>query len=331
MKKKILLIRLDKIGDLICTLCVDQIAELKSYETSWVISKGLNFIPENALPSRPFLALDKNQIRESLRQLRTYLRTYKPDIAVSFQAPWWVHYALWREGVPVRAGVQSQWHSFLFLNRGLRQKRSRAIQHESQYNLELLHAALDLPPPKEEAPVLELQAPLATEPLRSHGLREKSYIVVHPGMAGSALNWPVVNYISLIGSLAPQQVVITGTPADELWLTEIKRHFQSSSHVLILQNRLSTLELLSILKFAQAVVVPSTGVAHLAASLGTKVVGLYSPIRVQHPRRWAARGPQVHIFVPEVADADQTDQIEAKVMEQISPREVLEVIKRDEL
>lgn len=289
-----------------------------------MVSKGLNFIPENSQPPRNFITLDKSKPQQSLKDLRAYLRQNKPDIAVSFQAPWWVHFALWLEGVPVRAGVKSQWHSFLFLNRGLRQKRSRALKHESQYNLELLYAALSSPPSTSEAPILQLRAPLDHSPLVAHQLKEKSYIVVHPGMAGSALNWPTKHYIRLIEELAPLQVVITGTPADEPWLTEIKETFQNNQRVLILQNKLSSLELLSVLKFSQAVIVPSTGVAHIAASLGAPVIGLYSPLRVQNPRRWAARGPQVHTLVPEVTDIDQ---VQPDIMDKISPVEVLRIVK----
>lgn len=322
--KKILLIRLDKIGDLVCTMCVDQIPELQHYQVEWAIAKGLHFIPENAEPKRKFITLDKRDRATSIKLLRAYLRAYKPDIAVSFQAPWWVHYALWREKITVRAGVKSQWHSFLFLNKGIRQKRSLASKHESQYNVDLLYCALNLNPPATPAPLLKLNAPLGFEPLKTHNLEPRKYVVVHPGMAGSALNWPTAHYIRLIESLSPEKVIVTGTPPDEHWIVDIREHFKNSSHVTILQNKLSSIELLSILKEARAVIAPSTGVAHMASSLGTQVLGLYSPMRVQHPIRWAARGSNVHIFVPSVSDINN---VNPDIMHDISPEEVLKVLR----
>lgn len=43
-KKKVLLIRLDKIGDLICTLPVDQILDPSYYDITWVVQKGMGTI-----------------------------------------------------------------------------------------------------------------------------------------------------------------------------------------------------------------------------------------------------------------------------------------------
>lgn len=300
MKKKVLLIRLDKIGDLISTLCVDQVDFLQDCEVRWVIAQGLSFIPEHASPRRSYLELSKNDPSGSLLKLRQFLREFKPDVAVSFQAPWWVSYALWREGIETRAGVRSQWYSFLFLNQGLRQKRSQAVQHESDYNLELLEHAFARPSVRTQtsrAPILQLVAPAISGLLEQYQLIPQKYVVVHPGMAGSALNWPISNYIQLIESLTQStSVVLTGTPADEPWLQKIKEKFKDHPQVICLQNKLNTSELLWILKNARVVIVPSTGVAHLAASLGTPVFGIYSHVRVQKPLRWAARGPRVHIF-----------------------------------
>src|SRR5690606_7288301 len=122
----IALVRLDKIGDLVCTLPVDEIPELRRTEVHWVISMGLGFVAANSAPGRRFLQLNKRNALESFFVFLRFLRANKFDAVVSFQAPWWVSFAAWLAGVKVRGGVRSQWHSFLFLNRGLRQRRSRA-------------------------------------------------------------------------------------------------------------------------------------------------------------------------------------------------------------
>ena len=297
MSKKVLLIRLDKIGDLVCTLCVDQIPEMQSHSTHWLIAKGLGFVPDHAQPPRSYTELDKSNWKLSLKSLLHLLKSQTPDIAVSFQAPWWVNFALWLARVPVRAGVRSQWHSYLFLNKGLRQKRSQAIQHEADYNCDLLRYALESRQ-QGPTPVLQLTADIKQLPSVLH---EQNYIVVHAGMAGSALNWGTHNYIELIKSLRAKgkKIVLTGTPADEQWLSPIKEAFAQDSGVINLQSQLNASQLLAVLAKAQALVAPSTGVLHLAASLGTLCVGIYSPIKVQHPTRWQARGPRVLVHVPD--------------------------------
>src|SRR5690606_15877302 len=148
--------------------------------------------------------------KNSYRQLLDYLQKEKPDMAVSFQAPWWVSMALWKAGVKVRAGVRSQWHSFLFLNKSLRQKRSEARQHEADYNADLLAYAADELEKRlldlnsvhgsYKSPLLKLKDPGQLD-LSKWGLEKEKYIVVHPGMAGSALNWSQEKYVELIRNL----------------------------------------------------------------------------------------------------------------------------------
>lgn len=320
--KKVLLIRLDKIGDLISTMPVDQADLLKNCEVRWVIAKGLGFVPDHAIPKRTYIELSKEDWQTSLKALIQYLRDFKPDVAVSFQAPWWVNYALWITGTPVRAGVQSQWHSFLFLNKGLRQRRSKAVQHEADYNFDLLRYAMGDTSSRPPTPILKLQAPENSELLRKYSLVPQHYVVIHAGMAGSALNWPTENYITLIRKIAETtQVVLTGTPADEPFLKDIKAALKDHPKVLSLQNLLKASELFTVLKNSKAVVVPSTGVAHMAASLGAKVLGLYSPIRVQHPRRWAARGENVQIFVSQNENPPYD-----KAMQEITVEDLLKAI-----
>lgn len=299
--KKAVFIRLDKIGDLVCTLPVDQVSYLKDWDITWVIAKGLSFIPEHAEPRRKFIELDRNQPQESRRELEKLLRDIKPDVALSIQAPWWVNFTLWKCRVPTRLGVLSKWDSFLFFNSGIRQKRSQAQQHEADYNQDLLRPLAGPEALPEPTPVLKMRAIPQPECLQQHQLESRTYVVVHPGMAGSALNWPVKHYIELIEKLKDRsKVILTGTAGDEPWLKDLKEHFKKDPQVLCLQNQLTPRQLLYVLEQARAVFAPSTGVLHLAASLGTPVYGFYSPIRVQTEKRWGARGPQVHLFSPPV-------------------------------
>jgi len=322
--KKAVFIRLDKIGDLICTMPVDEIESLKDWEITWIIAKGLSFVPEHSVPKRTYLELDKSKPAEARQILKKFLHDQKPDVAVSFQAPWWVNFSLWQARIKTRIGVLSKWDSFFFLNKGLRQKRSLSIKHEAEYNLDLVRQIDPEKVLQAIAPVLKLQADTRDDVLNREGLEAQKYSVVHPGMAGSALNWPTEYYIELIAKLSlRRKVVLTGTLADEPWLKEIKNHYTGNSQIICLQNKLTASQLLSILQHAHSVFAPSTGVLHLAASLGTPVYGFYSPIRVQTTTRWGARGPHVHLFSPAVQDGPVTPEC----MRQITPNLVLEKVR----
>ncbi len=298
-RKKVLLIRLDKIGDLICTLPVDQLLDESEYDVTWVVQKGLGAVIDLGVKNRRYLELDKSEPTQSSEKLLKLISEIKPDIAVSFQGPWWINFELFKARIPIRAGVYSQWHSFLFLNQGLRQKRSKAIQHEYDYNKDLVLKTFNL---KENKifNYFEIAKLKNDSLLQKFLLTAKNYIAVHPGMMGSALNWTQGQYIDYIHQQISKNKIlcVTGTSADDPYLTEIKKEFLNHKSVRWLQNDLNLKELIVILAEAEFVVAPSTGVAHLAASVGAKIHGIYSPVRVHHPKRWAPRGPNVIVHVP---------------------------------
>lgn len=332
MKPRAVLIRLDKIGDLVSTLPVDELEPLKDFDVHWIVSQGLAFVADHAVPKRQYLELRPAKKLDSFFELLKFLKETKPAISISFQGPWWVSLAMWLAQVPVRGGRQSQWHSWLFLTRGLRQRRSQATQHEADYNRDLVYFTLKFSTKNQATPILKLM-PNPEVRLEKWNLLPQQYVVIHPGMAGSALNWKIKNYIELIQQVkADLPVVITGTPLDEPWLIEIKREFAGDSRVHILQNLLSTTELLTVLAHARAVVAPSTGVAHLAASLGTKVIGIYSPLQVQSPTRWQTRGPKVIVKSPAGPCPAQFVCLETKCrkffcMDEITVQEVLNALE----
>lgn len=117
----------DKIGDLVCTLPIDQATFLKEHNITWLIQDGMQFILNHAKPRRTFQIINKNKQLHSFLILLDLLKNQHFDMAISFQCPWWVHLALWVRKVSIRVGALSQWHSFLFLNKGLRQKDLKAL------------------------------------------------------------------------------------------------------------------------------------------------------------------------------------------------------------
>ncbi len=298
MKKKILLVRLDKIGDLICTLPVDQVLDDAVYDVTWVIQKGLNKILDLGEKKRKYIELDKNNIHGSRIKFAKLLAQNKFDTAISFQCPWWVNFEIFKAGIKKRIGVLSQWHSFLFLNQGLRQKRSQAVQHEFDYNLDLVKKLTGPIDVQSSQLLFKFKKPNSSEVIQKFNLSH--YVVVHPGMMGSALNWPQHKYIEYIYSLIAQQkiVAVTGTDADTPYLLKIRAEFENHKSVVWLQSKLNFEELIQVLYYSEKVIAPSTGVAHMAASLDKEVHAIFSPLRVHHPRRWSPRGHHVHIYLP---------------------------------
>lgn len=298
-RQKVLLIRLDKIGDLISTLPVDQILDESKYEIMWVVQKGMGSVVDLGAKKRNYIELDKANPKLSAKTFHDFLKTFPANVAISFQGPWWVNFELFKAGIPVRSGVYSQWHSFLFLNKGVRQSRSQSEKHEFEYNKDLVLKTFNLKDDK-RFHFFEIERPTDLSILQKFNLNAENYIVVHPGMMGSALNWSQEKYIDFIQTQIQNQetLCITGTSADEPYLTKIKVKFHNHPQVRWLQNQINLKELVTVLSASKKVIAPSTGVAHLAASVGANVHGIYSPVRVHHPRRWAPRGSNVTVYLP---------------------------------
>lgn len=284
------------------TLPVDE--SLASAEVHWWIPQGLSFVTQSARPRRVATEVSRKiGIREFIRCLRE-IHSQRYDAAIVFHAPWWVGFLLWLARIPLRAGVKSQWHSFLFFNRAIRQKRSRAEHSELEYNFRLLESALQVPEGSLTRHHLKLEGLCGSARqtlLSKYGLTEKPYSVVHPGMGGSALNWPTERYAEWINRLiANEWVVITGTATDEPYIAPLRDRFRNEARVVWLDGKLTGPELITVLSAAQTVTAPSTGVMHLAASTGVRTLGIFSPVRVQHPRRWGPQGERVTTILPDV-------------------------------
>jgi len=297
---KILLIRIDRIGDLVLSLPLDESLTRLGYRPQWWISQGLSFITENARPPRPALEIKKKfELDECLRLLKI-LRQEKFSAAIIFHAPWWIAAILFLARVPLRVGPKSQWYSFIFFNRGIRQKRSLCEHSELEYNFLLAELGLGFGKGEIGRQFLKLSGRQNFD-LKKWSLEKQKYFVVHPGMGGSALNWPTRSYIDLIDQLIlRKEVVITGTETDRQFLIEIKKSFSTHPKVKFLDSQLSGDELIYVLQNSSGVLAPSTGVLHLAASTGVRTFGIYSPVKVQRPERWGPQGSQTKVFVPDV-------------------------------
>ncbi len=318
--RKILLVRMDRLGDLILTLPVDRLAQDAGWTSTWCISTGLEPVLNASVPKRASISWDRNfSLSQAVKFIR-WLREQRFDKVVVFHAPPWVVACLWWVRVPDRIGPRSQWWSFLLFNRGLRQRRSRSELHETSYNLELMEFALStrveslnveslkLEPLKLHAPNLDDFKFQSSEELASLARHGQGYVVIHPGMGGSARNWPITKYVDLIQRLLADynfQVCITGSQVDRTWLAPIKEELLSRKllcdRLFWLNEKLSLSEMLVLLQNARAVLAPSTGILHVAASLGVRTVGIYSPVRVQAPTRWGPRGSKATALVAQVS------------------------------
>jgi ADP-heptose:LPS heptosyltransferase len=123
----------------------------------------------------------------------------------------------------------------------------------------------------------------------------RSYVVLHPGASAPARRWPASRWAEATALLAArgQRVILTGGPAERA-LTAAASQGIHGGQIRDLGGRTSLAELAAVLAGADAVLVANTGVAHLAAAVGTPVVSLFAP--VVPAARWAPYGVPVTLL-----------------------------------
>ena len=83
-----LFIRLDRIGDLVLSLPVDE--GLGSVSVDWWIPQRLSFVTQASLPQRKATEVAKQIGPGEFLRLLSLVRAQAYDSAVVFHAPWWV-------------------------------------------------------------------------------------------------------------------------------------------------------------------------------------------------------------------------------------------------
>lgn len=206
--------------------------------------------------------------------------------------------------IPVRIGPLSRLYSVLCFNRPIKQSRSLSVKNEAEYNLDLLRA-LGCKPTAQKAHISLNSGAVARvkEKLDKIGISSyKRKIVVHPGSRGSGKNWKEDRYARLADLLIEEfgsAVFFTGSASEAGLIERIIQGMSKKAFSLCGQMSLS--ELAACMSLVDLFIGPSTGPLHLASAVGTSVIGLYSPVRVQGPTRWAPFGKgRKEIIVPQV-------------------------------
>lgn len=315
----ILVIRPDRIGDVILSTPVFDVLK-RHYPRSRItvmvreavapVIRGLPSVDEVLV----FDPDGRHAGVEGFFRLMKDIRERRFRIAVALQANMRIAAAVFGTGVRYRVGPLSKLYSFFFFNRGVRQRRSMVEMHESDYNLQLLRR-LGVRVGTRNVPTRVSVSDEAREFgrawLEKHGFTTgagEKLVVVHPGMGGSALNWPESHYLDLMRLLIKdgRRILVTGGPGEGGLLDRIREQLGAHADKAMFYGGPGTGpvdHLGGLFSWGDLVIAPSTGPLHLAVALGKPVVSFYPPIRVQSALRW---GPYLRdesrasILFPEV-------------------------------
>ena len=327
--KKILLVRTDRIGDVVLSLPMLALLKQKFADAriSVMVRPYTRELVENHSCVSDVILWDE---RKNISSYVTLLREKHFDIALLPYPRYNLALISFLAGIPLRVGTGYRWYSFLF-NKRIYEHRKDAKRHEVEYNLNLLTT---IGIKTETAPVFEFsisdEASSRVEKILAHD-KVKKFIVLHPGSGGSARDWSIERFAMLGDSLQKQndiRVVLTGGKNEEDLVASLVSKMKSKP--VNYSGKFSLQELGALCKRAEVFVSNSTGPLHIASMLGTPVVAFYPPIIQCSPERWGPYTGRKKVFTADNKKCElcKGDPCRSNIcMDQITVEQVLTAVK----
>ena len=159
----------------------------------------------------------------------------------------------------------------------------RERSHVVQMNLGLLTTiGVAVGPP--EFPIERVDTEIARAMRERAGNR---YALVNPGAAWPNKRWPAARYGAVARAIEDRhglKTIVSWGPGEEGLAREVVRE---SSGAALLSPRTSIGDLLALIRGATLMISGDTGPTHVAAALGTPIVGIYGPTRPSRNGPWA--------------------------------------------
>ncbi len=276
---KILVSRVDNIGDVILTLplCGWLKKSIKDCEV-YFLGKELT---RDIVAKSQFI--DKFYVWDgSLPKVDCILHVF-PNKEVAIKAK--------KERIKLRVATSHRLYHFLYCNRLVNFSRIRSDLHEAQLNFKLLEGLkINFLPKRED---LHKLCGWSGENHKFPGLDAGKFnLVFHIKSRGSAKEWKSSNYLELAKSLPSEtfNIILTGTKEESLLIKEEIPEIFRLDNIINTTGKLSLQELIKLLSSCDGLLACSTGPLHIASVSGTNTLGLYPKNRPMHAGRWAPIG-----------------------------------------
>jgi ADP-heptose:LPS heptosyltransferase len=175
--------------------------------------------------------------------------------------------------------------------------------HVAKFRLDQMEDGVALP----QGPLLPV--PLLHRELAAGMLARASYdgsrpvIAVHPGSGGKAKQWPLDSYLQLLeelrAGLGPFLVIFSGPAEDDAAKDRLDAFARGRTGAVHIADA-DLPAVAALLRSADLYIGNDSGVSHLAAAAGCRVIALFGPT---DPARWRPVGEAVEVIrSPELAD-----------------------------
>ena len=308
MIQRILLIRTDRMGDLLMTLpAVHGIRKgLPGAEITLLAQEGLEPLLEDHPDVDRTLTWNPAEGKgwKAILRSAARLRSGRFDAAVVFNPTREFHLACFLAGIPIRVGYKRKMG--MLLTASIPDTKGQRKRHEADYNLELAELlGIKTGEPVLRLPEREKTARQAQDLLQSHGLLQGGGpIALHPWTSNPAKSWPLDSFWRLsaqLQQLGRPVVVIGGTEA----LPEMESALSTAPPSLRnLVGKIPLGLLPAFIRRCALLVSNDSGPTHVAAAVGTPLVVVAPRSHADLLERWKPLGKRCLVLIdPDVAAA----------------------------
>ena len=295
--KRILVIRLDRIGDVVLSTPV--VSALRAAFPHAFIAMMVRPACRDVIEGHPALnevilyekETAHRSVRDTIRFARR-LRRHQFDTALVLHPSNRSHWIPWLAGISVRIGYDRKC-GWLLTHRRPHHKQE-GEKHEAVYTLELLEAFGITGAPV--APTVAIQ-PAAAARVETF-LREASVaptdrvVAIHPSASCVSKRWMPERFAQVADRLADKQrvrVCLIAGPDDVRYAEAVQQRMQQPA--INAAGRLSIGELAALLKRCRLLISNDSGPVHVAAAVGTPVVDIFGRNQAGlSPQRWGPLG-----------------------------------------
>lgn len=302
--EKILIVRTDRIGDVVLSLPMAELIKQKypDCKVAYLIRNYTSpLLDGNPIIDEVVIAEESDGEILFIKNLKK-IKSKNFDTCVVVNPTLKISIMMFLSGIKDRIGTGYRWYSFLF-NKKVFEHRKHAEKHELEYNVNLLNKIdIDF---KDFSNGIKFYLNVdnkSSEKINSilyeRGFKpENKIVIIHPGSGGSSVDLPkekLIELTKMISTLKNVTIIITGSKSE----SDLCKEFEISASVVNLSGQLDLSLLKALINKADVFISNSTGPMHIAAALGVHVIGFFSKILSCSQKRWGPYTEKRKIFIP---------------------------------
>ncbi len=298
MNKKIIIIRMDRIGDVV--LSSPAIKAVRDAYPDGRIAVLVRPYARGVVDGNPYIdeviTYDKSgKERSLLGKIRfiARIRNRRFDLAIILHPKNSSHIVTYLAGIPERLGYDRKFG--ILLTKRVPHTKQYGLKHEIDYALGLLrYIGIDSSDKRLHVPLSRLSEERMKELFDKNGISQDDLVItVHPAASCRSRRWALERFAKTSDALAEKygaRIVIISGPGDDKMIGDRAAALMKSK-ALNLAGKTIVSDLASILRRSRLLISNDSGPVHISCAVGTPVISIFGrKDRGISPERWRPLG-----------------------------------------